>query len=88
MAPTVKDGTDHAKSLFRGKGSQLPLEGQADLQETALGAGCGWGQGNPGGSGAISTGFQRRAKATLGAHWTQIPPFVRIPPGPHFPRNP
>ena len=48
----------------------------------------GWGRGNPGGSGVISTGFQRRPKATLGAHWTQIPAFVRIPPGPHFPRNP
>lgn len=44
MAPTVRDGTDHAKSLFRGKGSQLPLEGQADLQETALGVGMGAGE--------------------------------------------
>ena len=46
----------------------------------------GWGRGNPGGSGVISTGFQRRAKATsVGAHWTQIPPMSESHLGLIFP---
>ena len=44
MAPTVREGTDRGKSLFRGKGSQRPLEGQADLQEAVRGVGVGVGE--------------------------------------------
>ena len=64
-------GTDRGKSLFMGKGSQAAPRGSGRPKGGSVGSG-GWGQGNPGGSGVISTGFQRRPKATLGAHWTQI----------------
>lgn len=85
LAPTVRDGT----GVQGEKAASGPSGGQEDLREAAPG-GRGWGEG--GGIQEEVVLFQLDSRGEQRPHqWEPTDTdstYVRIPPGPHLPRNP